>query len=444
MGKTYVSTVKYAVRIDFEVNGIVDKHDVVGAIFGQSEGLLGEEMDLKELQNSGKIGRIEVINTFENGKTIGELIVPSSMDMVETTMLAAAIETVDKVGPCEASFKVKGIEDTRTEKRKEIVSRAKELLETMIKDKLPETQEIAEKVRANMRTSEVQYFGEEKLACGPGLFEEDEIIIVEGRADVLNLLKNSFKNAVAMDGSKAGKSIVDLTKTKTVTLFVDGDRGGELNIRKLQEMGAQIDFIARAPDGKEVEELTRKEITMALRKKIQITTGKETKPKEITRTIIQKTIPRTSFGKIGERKNFSQRTPMRRTEYQAKKEYPSRTSSFTRNDFQRTSIAPVLTSFPKKITLTEEEKKFQPVLGELKGTLKAKLLNEKFETIQETTVRELLETTEKQEKLFAIVFDGIITQRLMDLAKNKQAKFVIGIKKAKIKEEKEPKAITFE
>ncbi|MCX6798543.1 MAG: DNA primase, partial [Candidatus Diapherotrites archaeon] len=87
MAKTYLSTVKYLIKTNFEIDGIVDKHDIIGAIFGQSEGLVGEEMDLKELQQNGKIGRIDVDTKVHGGKTTGILTVPSSMDKVKTTLL---------------------------------------------------------------------------------------------------------------------------------------------------------------------------------------------------------------------------------------------------------------------------------------------------------------------------------------------------------------------
>ncbi|MEK6941759.1 MAG: DNA primase, partial [archaeon] len=74
LAKTYISAVKYLVKIKFEIHGVVDKPDIIGAIFGQSEGLLGEEMDLKELQKNGKIGRIEINHEHMLGKTVREIL----------------------------------------------------------------------------------------------------------------------------------------------------------------------------------------------------------------------------------------------------------------------------------------------------------------------------------------------------------------------------------
>jgi DNA primase len=226
MAKTYVNTVKYIIHVDFEIK-----------------------------------------YKSEQGKTKGVVLVPSSMDMVETSIMAATIETVEKVGPCEARFKTRNIEDTRTLKRKEIKDRAQALLRNFISTQIPDVQELAEKVREEVRAADVQFFGREKISCGPGIWEDDSIIVVEGRADVITLLRNGVKNVISMGGSKIPQSIANLTKKKTVTIFVDGDRGGELNIRKMMQIG-DVDYVARAPEGKEVEELARKEIIMALRRKV--------------------------------------------------------------------------------------------------------------------------------------------------------------------------------
>ena len=265
MAKTYLSTVKYVIKTDFTIDGIVDKHDIIGAIFGQSEGLIGEEMDLKELQKNGKLGRIEVETQVKSGKTVGTLIIPSSLDRVQTSILAAAIESVDKVGPCNSEFKTESIEDARKEKRKAVTERAKELLLKMGAD-MPETQELAEEIKGQARTSELKEIGRDRIAIGPEVDSSKELILVEGRADVINLVKHGIKNVAGVGGAKVSRTIVNLARGKEVTVFADGDRGGDIIARQLSQ-AIKVDFIARAPDGKEVEELTLKEILASLRKK---------------------------------------------------------------------------------------------------------------------------------------------------------------------------------
>ena len=268
MGKIAPISYKYIVHAEFKADGTVDKPDVIGAIFGQTEGLLGQDLELRELQKSGKIGRIEVESEVSGGKTRGTITIPSSMDMAETAIIASALETIDRVGPCNAKIKVIGLEDVRESKREYILKRTKELLKEMI-EKGPRSTEIIEKIKQEVRELELTTYGPEKLPAGPDIDTADEVIVVEGRADVINLLRNGIKNVIAMNGTSVPKTIIDLSKRKTLVAFVDGDRGGDLNAESLINV-ADIDFIAKAPAGKEVEELTSKEIHKALRARIPV------------------------------------------------------------------------------------------------------------------------------------------------------------------------------
>src|SRR3989344_4928428 len=267
MGKTYVDIVKYQIRATLEVNGIVEKPDIVGAIFGQTEGLLGDDLDLRELQKSGRIGRIEVETQVRGGKCVGSVIIPSSLDMVETSILAAALEIVDRVGPCDARIKTERIEDTRNLKRKQVLGRARELLKTMLMSEIPESKELSEMVRDDVKVADIINYGPDSLPAGPAIDTSPDIIVVEGRADVLNLLKNGMKNAIAIGGANVGKGIADLCRKKEVTLFLDGDRGGDILLKEMVN-ATEVEFVARGPIGQEVEELARKEIIQCLRRRI--------------------------------------------------------------------------------------------------------------------------------------------------------------------------------
>lgn len=240
---------------------MVEKPDVIGAIFGQTEGLLGQDLDLRELQKTGRIGRIEVSLKESKGKTTGIILIPSSLDASETALIAAAIETIERIGPCEATIRLKEIKDIRTVKREYVVDRAKKILKKLLEE-IPETNTLTDEIKESVRVSEIsEYKG---LECGPDILNSEEIIIVEGRADVLNLLKNDIKNVVAMGGTTVPKELVDLSKDKKVTVFIDGDRGGDLILKKLKQL-IKVDYVIKAPEGKEVEELTKKEIYKLLR-----------------------------------------------------------------------------------------------------------------------------------------------------------------------------------
>ena len=268
MGKTYIETIKYMIVADFEVNGLVERPDVIGAIFGQSEGLLGANLDIKELQQNGKIGRIEIEYNQNQNKVRGVLKLPCSVSMVETAIIAASIETIEKVGPCDAFFKIRQIEDTRGLKRQQIKERAIELLGRLMQEEIPDTKELMEEIMDTFKTKDIIAFGPDKLAAGPTVESSKELIVVEGRADVLTLLRYGFTNAIATGGARIPRSLEEISRQKNVTIFLDGDHGGDIQQQQLLK-SIKVEYIARAPDGKEVEELTQKEINQALRKKIK-------------------------------------------------------------------------------------------------------------------------------------------------------------------------------
>jgi DNA primase len=262
MAKISPVSIKYMIYANFESQGPLEKPDVIGAIFGQTEGLLGSDLEMRELQKEGKIGRIEVELSTVDGKSVGEIQVPSALDKSETTIIAATLETIDRIGPTEAKIEVNKIEDVRGSKRDYIIERAKKLLEGIDGEG---DGGMAKTLKEESRAAKIQEYGEEKLPAGD--ISGDEVIVVEGRADVINLLKNRVNNVIGMDGAKLPKSIAELGKEKEITLFVDGDRGGKLIAKNVVD-NAKVMYIATAPDGKEVEELTGKEILQSLRKKM--------------------------------------------------------------------------------------------------------------------------------------------------------------------------------
>ncbi len=407
MAKTYIDTVKYLVYTDVEIGGLVEKPDVVGAIFGQTEGLLGDELDLRDLQKNGRIGRIEVELRGREGKTTGMIKIPSSLDMVETCIIAAALETVDRVGPCEAKLKVTKVEDTRSMKRKVLLSRAKELLRNLVNTQIPESREISDMVRDEVKVAEIIDYGPEKLPAGPGIYASNEIIVVEGRADVINLLKNNLTNVIAIQGARVPKSIIELSRKKEVTLFLDGDRGGDIILNELIQGGADLDFVARAPTGMEVEELTRKELIKCLRNRVPFEQGGEA-PKTERKPVT-----------VGGRKEHTPRL------YRKRPETPSRTAP------RPTVEAPIRVEKAKGEKLpaiVPSKENFLKELDELSNTLNARFYNAEYKRVAEVPVRDVIKKLGESRDTNAIIFDGIITQRLVDLAAKQNVKTVVGIK----------------
>ncbi|MFC4550854.1 MULTISPECIES: DNA primase DnaG [Halorussus] len=257
-------TAKYVIHADITADGVVERSDVVGAVFGQTEGLLGDDLDLRDLQQSSKLGRIDVDVDSQNGQSYGTITIASSLDKVETSILAAALETISRVGPCRASVAIAGIEDVRAAKRRRVVERAKELISESFDEDVMTSREILEEVRQSVRVEDIVEF--EGLPAGPRVADSDAIVVVEGRADVLNLLRYGVKNAIAVEGTNVPDAVAELTQSRNVTAFLDGDRGGDLIRKELSQVG-DIDYVAFAPAGKSVEDLDRREVMSALRSK---------------------------------------------------------------------------------------------------------------------------------------------------------------------------------
>jgi DNA primase len=387
----YATTTKYIVKAHFDVQGVVEKPDVVGAVFGQTEGLFGPDLDLRELQKSGRIGRIEINLDSKRDKTTGSIVIPSSLDKVSTAIIAAAIESVDRIGPCEAKITLEKVEDVREEKRNAILTKAKDILRKWVVESSPSTEEVVKEVASSLRGVDLIEYGPEKLPAGPEV-ESGSLIVVEGRADVILLMKVGIKNVVALNGTKVPDTIIKLTKDKEVTAFLDGDRAGDLILKELQQV-ADIDYVARAPFGKEVEELTPKELMKALREKVPINLARPIERPE-----------RVQFQR--------QERPERQERYERPYErgYGPSEPRVEAPPIPRPSLSP---------TVFEAAK-------DLRGTLEAVIFDEAGKELSRMPVSELAEKIPSVENAHLILFDGVVTQRLLDIAAGKNIRFVIG------------------
>lgn len=541
------NAIKYMVKAKINADGIVEKPDVVGAIFGQTEGLLGDELDLRDMQKSGRIGRIEVDVVSKGGKSEGIIYMSSSLDQVETVILASALETVDRVGPCKATIHVLGIEDIRVTKREKVLERAKELLAELVKQTRGSSSDLLNSVRQSVQVDEITSYGKERCPAGPNVKDSEAIIIVEGRSDVLNLLKAGIKNAIAVEGTNIPKTVADLSKERVTTAFVDGDRGGELILRELFQV-ADIDFVARAPRAHEVEELSAKQLVKCLRNKVaydqymemnNMVTEERTledlekndgeseehydhKFKEEHRerreevhteahteesdSEEEKPVrPRDLRGSKSREDRKARRERREETSGEERRERRERRSSKDRDEARRSRFddsaiekyrkkddsvevevkmdvtdedkpveiveqklieapeevpkieAPeekpvevpveVPAEKPKKETktrgrarkqsdkiLTPEQETFREMLLDLSTTHNAKVLNSEHAVIYEVPVKNLVNTLKEdtQSTVAAIVFDGVISQRIVDVSSSKGIPKLIGTKKGNI------------
>ena len=403
MGKIAPISSKYIIHASIEIDGTIDRPDVIGAIFGQTEGLLGSELELRELQRSGRIGRIEVNVETKGGKSAGTIIIPSSLDKAETSIIGAALEIIQRIGPCNAKIKVKNIEDVRVSKRSYVIDRAKELLSGMIDNVMPDSQELADEVAFSVRVMEITEYGKEKLPAGPAVDESEEILVVEGRADVLNLLKHGIKNAIALNGTSVPEAVKELSKKKNVTAFVDGDRGGRLIVRELLSV-AEVDFVTYAPDGKEVEEVTNKEIHKALRSKIAAEQAKLDLSREAESSNYDDNRNNRRQNK-GHKHNGKQQHRQPQQQQQQKEEHYKR-------------AAPT----------QEEKKRFKEMLEDLIGTRGASILDSQLNILGKVPISELATTIKSLNSgVYAVIFDGPVEKDLVGVAEKVGVSFLVGM-----------------
>ena len=404
MGKgEELTTTKYLIHAQITANGIVEKPDVVGAVFGQTEGLLSNDLDLRELQRTGRIGRIQVNIHSNSGRAKGEIVIPSSLDRVETAILAASLETINRVGPCEAEIQTLKVEDVRAVKREQVVNRAKEIYKNMVESVGPASMKMIEEVREAMRVHEISEYGDDRLPAGPSIHTSDAIIVVEGRSDVLNLLKYGIKNTVAVEGVSVPQSIGELSKKRTTTAFVDGDRGGELILKELLQIG-DVDYITRAPQGKEVEDLEKDEVLVALRDKV----------------------PTAQFLANHNILSESNNNQRRHDKHHSKK--------------QKFRKEPVEEIEDDEVILMKD------MLKEFEGTGTGAILDEALNMTKEVSVEDIYEEIKNIEGTAdSVIFDGVISQRLVDVAAKKGIKKLVAFKSINIvKKPHDLKIITIE
>jgi len=372
MGLPDSGIVKYLVKLKFEVDGVVERADVIGAIFGQTEGLFGPEMNLNELQKSWKVGRIEINLESKNDKTRGEVIIPMSTDIGTAALIAAAVESVDKVGPCSARFNVGAIEDVRAVKRKQIVDRAKLIVRDWSSKTSSEGENLLKDVTESTKRAKVINYGMENLPAGPGVYSSDLVYLVEGRADVVLFLRAGIENVVALEGTSVPDSIIELGKKKRLIAVLDGDRGGDLIEKELAQV-VRVEKVLRAPAGKEVEDLTPIDVLNMLKTEAPAPSRRE-RPAE--------------------------------------------------------KAAPMVQEEPDEPVVA----KTKELYPDLNGTLEAIFLDHGLQEIGRFPISELVQKMESTSGAEYLIFDGIVTQRLVESAAKMGVKGIIGHRTGELNE----------
>ncbi|MDR0461370.1 MAG: DNA primase [Nitrososphaerota archaeon] len=393
MGASQTFTIKYVIHARFEIDGVVEKPDVIGAVFGQTEGLFGSELDLRELQKTGRIGRIEIELYSKNDHTNGSITIPTSLDRVSTALITASVESINRIGPCSAKVILDKIEDIREARRKVIIDRAKEILHKWNIESMPSVDEVYKEISDTVKVGKVEKYGSEDLPAGPTLEHSREIIVVEGRADIINLMRCGLTNTVALEGAKVPETIKRLTKEREATALLDGDRGGDLILKELLQV-TNVKYVGRAPRGKEIEECNCKEITEAIENRVHVS--------EIAKQ--QQQQPQQQ----------STQSPPPQLQTQKKQVQTDRAPPQER--------APQPERAPQRPPKPQIPEKIKETVKLLQGTLEAVLLNDKLGQIERLPVSQLAEKLQQIEGVNSVIFDGIITQRIVDIAASKSIK----------------------
>jgi DNA primase len=415
--------VKYHVKLKFEVDGLVEKADIIGAIFGQTEGLLGPEMNLNELQKVSKVGRIEVNVDTKGNMAKGDALIPMSTDISTAALIAAAIESIDKVGPFQAKFNLMGIDDIRAIKKKVIVDRAKKIVQDWATKTISEGEEMLKDVYDASKPGKLTSFGKAQLACGTGVFDSDWIILVEGRADVINLLRAGFDNAIAIEGARIDETVTKLTDGKRVVAFLDGDRAGDLILKELHGV-VKLDKVLRAPTGREVEECTPIELAEILKDALSIAEPQSAQPVH-------------AHQDRDRDRERDRRHPRRDREREPREEYRAQ-------PLQHHEPAPAQ---PSKEVLAEDKPEIltavRDVYPQINETLEAVLLDGSMNKLLKVPVSEVIKRLDSAEGGKLLVIDGIVTQRLVDAADKAGIEYIVGHRTGDLKKPADIRVRTF-
>jgi DNA primase len=418
--------VKYLVKLRFDVEGVVEKADLIGAIFGQTEGLFGPEMNLQELQKTWKVGRIEINLQSSSGKTSGEVLIPMSTDVSTAALIAAAVENVDKVGQCTARFQLVGITDVRADRRKVIVDRAKAIMKDWASKTASEGEESLKDIVDSAKKARLITFGREGLPAGPAVASSDTVIVVEGRADIINLLRAGIENTIAVEGTSVPETVKDLARRgRTLIAFLDGDRGGDLILKELTQV-ARVDRVYRAPRGREVEELTPVEILEILRER-----PSEREEEGEEREMEHPREQREPRGRYDRGNRYNRRDRNDRGRGRERQEYQYEERPPEREPLERPQLPPAPPMAP------EVAEKVKAEYSSINGTLEAKVFDSSWGEVGKMPVNELVSKISEITGAKHLIFDGIVTQRLIDTASSVGIDMIVGHRAGEIQNKPE-------
>ena len=262
-------------------------------------------------------------------------------------------------------LRLDAIDDVRAAKKDDIVKRAKEIKQKWATKTVSEGESMLNDVHQG-DSRKLTTYGPSKLTCSSGLSDSNWVILVEGRADVINLLRAGYDNALAIEGAKIDESIKELCNSKdTVVAFLDGDRAGGFILKELKSV-VPVDYELRADNDVEVEELTPQRID------------------EILRPVA--------------------------------------------NEIRDGKPSPTLQNEDDKPLADMASN----IFSELNETLEAVGLDNNQSEIFKVPISEVVSKLSTQSGIKYLLLDGIITQRLLEGAKNAGIEYIIGHRVAKL------------
>ena len=288
-------------------------------------------------------------------------------------------------------------------------------------------------------------FGKAQLACGVGVFDSDWIILVEGRADVINLLRAGYDNSIAIEGAKIDETILKLTEGKKTVAFIDGDRAGDLILKELQGL-VDIDKVYRAPPGREVEECTPLEISEILKDVEQFIKDRYSESDASGPPNIQQ-IRNNHRNEHGLKLVNAQEPSSSSSGYDSQKESLNTNTNSNRNNYPKhdsanlngirpsnsstvssTSSASSLNQPSNPISKEDEEviSTVKKVFQEINETLEAMVFDKSMKKIVKIPISEILKKISNLKDGNLLVLDGIVTPRLVEAANKSGIKYIIG------------------
>jgi DNA primase len=249
--------------------------------------------------------------------------------------------------------------------------------------------------------------------------------LVEGRADVINLLRAGYENSIAIEGAKIDETILKLTHGKRVVAFIDGDRAGDLILKELQGL-VKIDRVYRAPTGREVEECTPLEISEILRDVEQYikntyantNNGSNTELKFQTRNIAQGSVKQNQINTID-----TESRPIINQQNKTSVEDNNNKAAYLNTE----KNLPFANEDEEIISTTKQ------IFPQINETLEAIIFDGSMKTLIKVPVSEIVKRISNSQGGKLLVLDGIITQRLIEAANKAGIQYIIGHRTSNIK-----------